>query len=181
MSNSLWGILAFRDGQYKTLHENGTSFTENIFEAKTFETKEAAKAYASQINTPTLVQILVGVNSRPTVTIPHPDFYESGNEYMELVDLIEQISSDDLTGNFTPVDKITGGQQMTGSAIVDPIDGKIIGRELQFSFSKLLKDNDMVDLRDALSQDKRYVSAGYTIRRLGFTAYAVLTLRVSRQ
>lgn len=181
MSGNAWGILAFHGNQYKALRECGTTFTDNIHEAKTFETEEAAKAYAQQIKTPTIVQILVGITRQPEIRIPHPDFYESGNEYMELTDLIKQISSEDLIQYFTPVQKITGGGQMTGSSIVCPIRGNVLGREFVFSFSRLLKDNDMESLRNALSLNKDYAAAGYQIHRLGFTAYATLILRTERK
>ncbi len=181
MSSNVWGILAPLNGQYQALRECGTKFTTDVQEAKTFETEEAARVYASQLKTPTIVQILVGVTRQPEIHIPHPDFYEAGNEYMELADLIKQISSEDLVQYFTPVQKITGGGQMTGSSIICPIRGNVLGREFVFSFSRLLKDNDMESLRNALSLNKDYAAAGYQIHRLGFTAYATLILRTERK
>lgn len=180
MNKQYWGILSMQSGAYRVLCEDGKSYADDVKHAKVFNTKEEAETFALQIKTPTIVQVLVGAEPRSSLSLPHPDFFESGNEYMTLEELIEQISSDDHTKYFTPVDKIEGGQEMTGGSVTDPYTGQISGREFIFAFSKILKDDDLQTLRDMLSQDTRYMAAGYVIKRLGFTAYGVLTLRTKR-
>lgn len=178
MTAQNWGILASVNGQYQAIHKNGMSYTTVTNDAMVFPSEEEAKAFAQTIKTPTLVQVLMGYKAEPDFKLPHPDYFESGDEFMTLDEVERAIRTEDKTSVFNPVSEITGGNQMTARAIQDAFTGNITGREIQFSFSRLLRDNDMETLREALARDPHYDAAGYTINRFGCVAYAVLTLRI---
>lgn len=171
-----WCILQAMGSGYKALAKDGSTFTDVLDNIKAFPNEEAAKAVAATIKTPTLVQVLVGVTAEPTYRIPTPDSYDF-QEFMTIDELIANIHPDVIYQTFEVVEKITGAKQMTSSGLLDPIDGRLIGREFQFSWNAELRDNDRNKIHDIFRQQGRWDYVLYQTKRLGGLAYSVLTLR----
>lgn len=176
---SKWVIVKLTVGSVSMLSKTGTTFTDDVKEALRFDSEAEATLFSSTIKTPTFVhQLEQDIASEPKHHFPKPDYFESPQYLMGLTDLVEMIRSDDLLQFFTPVDKITGARQMTGGGISEPINGRIAGRYYQFSFDKCLSDSDTAELYQIVTQTESWDSVEYRRIRLGFTEYAVLTLKV---
>lgn len=176
---SKWVIVKLTVGQVLMLTKAGTSFTDNVKEAMHFDSETDAILFSATIKTPTLVhQLADDSEPEPEFYFPKPDFFESSPDLMDLKTLVEMIRAPDLLEFFVPVDKITGACQMTGGGISDPITGRISGRYYQFSFDQCLSDSDVARLNDIVRITGGWDYMEYKRIRLGFTEYAVLTLKV---
>lgn len=172
-----WGIIRIIDGPLAVLDKDGSKFSPNLEDAMLFDTEAEASNKAQTIMTPTLVQELEIPDRYDGIEFPPPDFFESEEPLMTLAELLDLIRQEERTLNFDPVDKITGANQMTGSGILDPFHGRLVGREFQFSFARMLSDIDVQALYNLVSRTDSWTSVDYVRKRLGFTGYAVLTLR----
>lgn len=178
MSNTRpWAIVRIQG--FQLLAKDCCSFTSEQSEAAWFDTEESANVVARSIKTPLQV---IEFKNPPKVEVksefdfPGPDYFESSVDHMKLEQLISWIKSDQLINYFDPVDTITGGGQMTGGGVEDPLTGRLVGRRFEFSFESILGDNDMVELGKVIRDSGLWKLYKYVIRRRGFTAYAVLTL-----
>ncbi|ABY63138.1 hypothetical protein ST201phi2-1p312 [Pseudomonas phage 201phi2-1] len=169
-----WGIVRFM-GSLAMLSKDNITFTDDIYKARQFASREDAMLIASSIKTPTQVQEM-DFPEPIRSNFPPPDFFESVPDSMTVNQLIDLLRLEDLTEYFTPVDNITGARQMTGSAIADELTGNIVGRRYQFSFAKCLTDSAANDLAEILQADATWTGYRYIRKRAGFTSYAVLTL-----
>ncbi len=175
-----WVIIRLMTGTISMVSADGSGFTESVSNAAIFSTEEEAQALASTIKTPLLVQRLTpDILAAPKVNFPVPDYFEaSPKDTMSLLELVDRIRSDNLIEYFTPVEKISGANQMSGGGLSDPITGRLIGRFYQFSFDRVMNDSDVCELHTTVSQTNAWSSVNYQRKQLGFTEYAVLTLQV---
>lgn len=173
---SKWVIISVI-GSMGVLTKDGR-YSPNIADARLFDTEGEARAVAITIKTATVVQQLDGeINVPDTHNFPVPDYFEGVEDMMTVDELIWFIRQPNLKEHFTPVDNIMGANQMTGGGIEDPVTGRLIGREFQFSFARLLTDSDAETLGEAIRATGVWDYYNYRRKRLGFTSYAVLTLR----
>lgn len=159
------------------VYTNEGKFSPDVKEARYFDTKAEAEQVAVTIKTATVVQQLEPFAANASkYNFPVPDFFEGNPPTMSLDELIWFIRQEELAVHFTPVDKITGANQMTGTGITHPFDHTLVGREYQFSFARLLNDEDASAIHD-VALKTGWDSISYIRKRLGFTSYGVLTLR----
>jgi len=169
-----WGIVRFM-GSLAMLSKDSSTFTDDIYKARQFTSREDAMLVAAAIKTPTQVQEMDFPEPIKS-NFPPPDYFESVPDEMSVNQLIDLLRLEDLTEYFTPVDNITGARQMTSSAITDELTGYMTGRKYQFSFAKCLTDSAAIELGEILQADSTWTSYRYVRKRAGFTGYAVLTL-----
>lgn len=172
---SKWVVIRLMTGTISMLAKDHRTFTERVEDAAQFDTEAEGKAVAQTIKTPLIVQQL-GPDVVGQSQFPVPDYFESPATLMGLQELIDLIRKVDLTEYFTPVDSITGAKQMTGGAVVSEFANQVVGRKFQFSFDRVLSDEDANELYNVVSQTGAWTNMNYRRIRLGFTEYAVLTL-----